>query len=191
MKTTTYFAGAAALALSACASPTPPTITAADVTRINAEADRFAVLPDTAMADLPSTSVSYVGHAGGRVSGDADGAFIGDMTMNVDFATNTIGGTIDNINLIDDDDVPEQLLGGDLTISGTEVDGLISANATGRLSAVGEESVRGSADVTLGLLGDVVTDTQAGDSVYGAVSGSGSGDFDISIRGGEFFGAAQ
>ncbi len=177
--------------LSACASPTPPTISEDDAAAINAEADRVGALPDTAIADLPPGSASFVGHAGGPVTGDVDGAVIADMTMDVEFAANTISGTIDNVNYLDEDDVPEQLLGGSLTIAGTEADGLLVATATGTLTAVGEESIRGSSSVTLNLNGNVLTDVSNGDTVFGDLDGSGSGDFDITLTDGVFYGSSN
>ena len=133
-------------------------------------------------------SASFVGHAGAEISGDADGSVVGDMVMNANFAGNTIDGTIDNLNVVDFDGIPEQLLGGSLTISGAETDGALTATASGNLTAVGEESVRGTSYVTLNMVGDVRIDTSNGDTVVGTVSGSGNGDFDLTIYDGGFFG---
>jgi len=180
-----------AISLAACDSPTPPSITAAEAVAINTEADRVQELPDTAIADLPTDSVTYNGHIGGAISGDAEGSIIGDLSMDVNFDSNTIGGEVDNVNLLDDEDVPEQLLGGSLSISGSENDGLLSATATGTLTAVGEESVRGSSDVTMTLTGNVLTDTTDGDAVAGDVYGNGTGDFDINLSDGAFYGTSN
>ena len=188
MKVITIFSTASAVLLSACASATPPSITADQVTAIGTKYERLSALPDTAIADLPPGAAQFDGHLGGEISGDADGSVLGDMTMNVNFAGNTITGTVDNLNLISDDGIPERLLGGSLSIAGSEADGILTATATGTLDAVGEESVRGSSDVTLSMNGNVLTDVTAGDTVEGSLSGSGSGDFDINIYNGGFFG---
>ena len=139
--------------LTACDSPTPPSISAQDALDAGAEFERIIDLPQTAAADLPLGSAEFNGHAGSEVSGDADGSVLGDMRMAIEFAGNTISGEIDNINLIDEDDEPEQLLGGSLTIAGTETDGILSATASGELTAVGDESVRGSSIVSLTMSG--------------------------------------
>lgn len=177
--------------LTACDSPTPPSISAQDVLDANAEFERIIDLPETAAADLPPGSAEFNGHAGGEVSGDADGSVLGDMRMAIDFADNTISGEIDNINLIDIDDEPEQLLGGSLNIVGTETDGILSATASGELTAVGDESVRGSSTVSLTMSGSVLTDTADGDTVAGQLSGSGDGDFYINVFNGGFFGTSN
>jgi hypothetical protein len=113
----------------------------------------------------------------------------GDMTMNVGFASNTIDGSVSNLNVFDTEGEPEQLLGGSLTLSGSENNGILTATATGSLTAVGEESVRGSSSVTLNLNGNVLTDTSDGDTVHGTVDGSGTGNFDISVYNGGCYGS--
>ncbi|WP_458791807.1 hypothetical protein [Yoonia sp. MH D7] len=113
------------------------------------------------------------------------------MTMSADFTGNTITGGIDNVNLIDDNDIPEQLLGGSLTIAGSETNGALSATATGNLSAVGDESVRGSSSVTLNMAGNMQTDTANADTLSGSLSGYGDGDFYINISDGSFFATSQ
>ena len=179
------------MAMTACSSPTPPSISAQDAADIDAEYDVIIALPNTVLADLPPGSASFVGHAGAEISGDADGSVVGDMVMNVNFAGNTIDGTIDNLNVVDFDGIPEQLLGGSLTISGAETDGALTATASGNLTAVGEESVRGTSYVTLNMVSDVRIDTSNGDTVVGTVSGSGNGDFDLTIYDGGFFGSSN
>lgn len=178
------------LALAACASPTPPSINAQDVISINAASNRVSALPQTSVLNLPSASATYVGHIGGTVAGDADGSIIGDMSMTVDFAGNTVTGLMDNVNLIDEFDVPEQLLGGSLSISGTETAGQLVATASGSLSAVGDIAVRGSSDVVLTLAGNVRDDTGTGDAVFGNVTGGGIGDFAVTLSG-QFYGTSN
>ena len=178
------------LALTACASPTPPSINAQDVISINAASNRVSALPQTSVLNLPSASATYVGHIGGTVAGDADGSIIGDMSMTVDFAGNTVTGLMDNVNLIDEFDVPEQLLGGSLSISGTETAGQLVATASGSLSAVGDIAVRGSSDVVLTLAGNVRDDTGTGDAVFGNVTGGGIGDFAVTLSG-QFYGTSN
>lgn len=174
--------------LSACDSPTPPSYSAQDVTRIYAGYDRVNGLPLTPTADLPAGHGTYNGHIDGAVSGDVDGAIVGDMRMEINFITNDIGGTIDNVNYVDEAGVPEQLLGGSLLIRGTQTNGSLSASATGNLTAVGDEHIRGSAATDLALSGDIRTDSRDGDAVAGTVVGTATGDFDMTLTNGAFYG---
>ena len=178
------------LALAACASPTPPSINAQDVININAASSRVSALPQTGILNLPSASATYLGHIRGMVLGDADGSIIGDMSMSVNFAGNTVSGLVDNVNLLDAFDVPEQLLGGSLTISGTETGGQLLASASGSLSAVGDIAVRGESDVVLTLAGNVRDDVGTGDAVYGTITGGAIGDFAVSLSG-QFYGSSN
>ena len=49
-------------ALTACASPTPPSVSATDIAAADAERQRISLLPDVAGADLPTSSVTYSGN---------------------------------------------------------------------------------------------------------------------------------
>ena len=189
MKMLQITAACSIAALSACDTPTPPTITQADVLAAQTEVTRVGALSITANADLPPGSATYAGQLGAVVTGDEDGSILGDMSIIVAFDTGTIGGTVDNINIIDDDGIPNQLLGGNLTIAGSESNGSLSATASGSLTAVGDISIRGSSDVTLAMLGDTRTDVTNGDTVSGVITGGfSSGDFELTATSGSFYG---
>ena len=183
----------ATASLTACASATPPSISAADITSAEAEEARISALPVATVEQLPSTQASYTGKLGGDVTidGDAGYAILGDVTAEVDFAgAAAITGTVDNINLIEDG-TPTQLLGGELAISGTTSTTTFTATASGELDAVGEDlPFRGSADVALSLGGDVRADTTATGTTTALIGtwsgGTTSGDFEVQGSG-EFF----
>lgn len=181
----------AASLVAACDSPTPPTITPGDIAAAIAERNRVAALPATALADLPTGSVRYDGnvYSNAIIDGEIGYSILGDMAMNVNFAGGGVSGVVDNINLIDNG-VPDQLLGGDLRISGATANGGISAVANGRIDAVGSDlPFRGASDIRLNMTG-TVRDDGPGTAVYGNVTGGsiGDSDFDVTLIGGTFFG---
>ena len=160
--------------LAACASPTPPSITTDDIDVAIAENDRIDALPDAAMAMLPTTSASYTGNFGSdnlTIDGDGGYGVLGDMVMTIDFGgSNDISGTVSNLNLIEDG-VLDQLLGGELDISGTTAAGALAATADGTLDAVGDDlPFRGTTDVSF-----VMTGTTKEDGSDTAVSGTWTG----------------
>lgn len=180
----------ALVTLAACASPNPPTVSAADVQRAYAEANYISGLPFTATDDLPTGSTTYRGQLGADVSGDYRGSMLGDMTMNVDFADNDVRGSVTNINLIDSEGRPDQQLSGSLGIDGFESSGRIDAFASGSLTAVDDGGFLQDSDVLLTLDGDVYDDIGRGDAVFGSATGSGTGDLEMSIDG-VFFGTSN
>ena len=171
----------------ACASPNPPTVSAADVNRAYAEARYISGLPFTATQNLPTGSTTYRGQLGADVAGDLSGSILGDMTMNVDFARNDVGGNVTNINLIDASGRPNQRLDGSLGIDGYESSGRIDGFATGTLTAVDTGGFLRDSDVLLVLEGDVYDDIGRGDAVFGSATGNGVGDLELRIDG-VFFG---
>lgn len=171
----------------ACATPNPPTVSAADVDRAYAEARYISNLPFTATDQLPTGDTTYRGQLGADVAGDLEGSILGDMTMHVDFARNDVGGSVTNINLIDPDGRPNQRLDGSLGIDGFESAGRIDAFAAGEVTAVDEAGFLQDSDVLLILEGDVFDDRGRGDAVFGSATGNGTGDLDIDIDG-VFFG---
>lgn len=178
-------------ALSACVStPTPPTITPGDVDDAFNEAERISLLPETALADLPTGSVTYQGQIGADVSGDAQGDILADMTMIVGFDSNTITGNVSNINLVDPNGIPDQLLEGTLTMSGIENDGDLDAVASGQVSGVDIDGFDVDADMALTLDGTVHDDAGSGDAIFGDVTGDANGDFLLDIDG-VFFGTSN
>lgn len=174
-------------ALSACASPTPPTVSERDVDRAFAEAQRISRLDETAVSDLPTGSVTYDGQIGANVTGDANGSILADMTMIVGFGSNDIAGSVTNINLIDPDGTPNQQLGGTLNIDGVEDRGNLDAVATGEITGVDVDGFVVDSQVNLNLDGAVYDDLIEGDAVYGTAEGEANGEFNLDIDG-VFFG---
>ena len=178
-------------ALSACAAtPTPPTVTENDVDRAFAEARRISNLDQTSIAELPTGSVTYDGQIGANVRGDANGSILGDMTMIVGFASNSIGGNVTNINLIDPDGTPNQQLGGSLQINGVENAGDLSAVASGEITGVDVDGFEVDTQMDLDLDGAVYDDLINGDAVFGTATGEARGEFDMNIDG-VFFGVQR
>ncbi|WP_342077055.1 hypothetical protein [Yoonia sp. SS1-5] len=174
-------------AVAACATPNPPTVTSRDVDRAFVEAARVSALPVTAPIDVPTGTVTYDGQIGADLSGDTLGSIVGDMRMDVGFASNRISGSISDINLIDQSGRPDQRLGGTLQIAGVENSGALDAGASGEISAVDNNGQALEADMFLDLRGSVRDDRGFGDAVYGSVTGEARGDFDIDVDG-VFFG---
>jgi len=183
----------AAGSLAACASPTPPTFTAADVASSQTTYDTFTALPSTSLASMPTAGVAtFSGLIGGdfTAASDADGGFIGDLDFTVDFASAQIAGTANNLNFVDDAGVPDQTLGGALTVSGTVTGNAMTATATGRLTGV-YKGFSGSSNFNLGLAGVFHTKTTAADTVAGTVTGVGRGDYYAAVTNGEFYAVQQ
>lgn len=185
---------AAFVMLSACeisgsdaVSPNPPTVSARDVDRAFAQAADASTLPFTAAANLPTGSVTYDGQIGADLTGDSLGSMLGDLTMQVDFADNRIGGSVRNINLINQNGTPNQRLDGSLEIAGFENNGDLDAGASGRIGAVSTDGEALDANMNLDLEGAVRSDTQFGDTVYGVVTGEARGDFNLDVDG-RFYG---
>ena len=169
---------AAFLIMAGCMGPTPPSITDQDISRALNEAGRISRLPHTRIADLPMGNVTYRGQLGADIGGDLRGSILGDMTMVVGFGTNTVGGTVTNLNLIDTNGRPEQALAGDLAIGGFHRSGAIRAGADGRISGAGISS-----DVRLDLNGSIRDDRGRGDAIFGTVTGQGIGETNLWLDG--------
>lgn len=182
-------AALALASLAACADPKPATIDAEDVTIAETEYDRLDALGETALADMPSTgTASYDGKFGGDFSADsdADGSFLGDLALDVNFGTGGITGLADNINIIDEEGTPTQLLGGSLDVVGTQTGTGIYATASGDLTGV-ENGLEGSSSLVLNFDGSFRDDTATADTIVGSVNGSGDGDFYVRVVDGGFF----
>lgn len=177
--------------LAACAAtPTSPTVDANDVDRAMEEAARIDLLPQTSLAELPTGSVTYEGQIGADVRGDANGSILADMTMVVGFSSNGIDGSVTNINLINPDGSPDQLLEGTLDISGFEDDGHLDASARGEVTGVDVDGFEVDSYMDLNLDGTVRDDVINGDAVFGDVTGTARGDFDLNVDG-VFFGTER
>ena len=168
-------------------APNPPTVSISDINQAFDRAEDASTLPFTALINLPTGSAIYDGQIGADLSGDSLGSLLGDLTMQVDFAGNSIAGNVRNINLINQDGGPDQRLGGDLEIAGFETNGDIDAGAGGQLSAVSVDGEILSSDVNLDLEGAVRTGVVSGDAIYGVVTGDARGDFNLDIDG-RFYG---
>lgn len=160
-----------------------PTVSAGDVERSFREADTISALPQTTFGNLPSGSVTYTGKLGADVSGDANGSILGDLNMNVGFATNRIGGDVSNINLIDPDGTPNQRFDGRLLLDGVETAGQIDSFASGDITGVDVNGNQVDAQMLLILEGDVRDRFSRGDTVYGTASGQTEGDFEMDVEG--------
>lgn len=146
--------------LAACATPVPPNVTTAEVAAYDAAQARVNALPSDTI--LPTGSATYAGQLSGPVVLDGNGgyALLGDIGMTLDFArTNSLTGTVANLNLIRGG-VPDQLLEGNLTVTGTPTTGgLVTAVGSGLLSGVFDDSIlRRNADVTIALAGGAKAD---------------------------------
>ncbi len=178
--------------LGACANPTPPTITADQLTDIQNESSRVSALSASAPASIPTSgAVDYSGHIGGEIDGDVTGGFVGDLTVTADFGTNAITGDVTNINLIDEDGNPDQLLGGSLDVTGAHTGADITMTAQGSVTAVDDDGFRGSSDVDFELNGGFVDDTGTADAMYGTITGSADGDFYIGVVDADFYAVSQ
>lgn len=170
--------------LCACANPIPPSKTAADLENAVAEYDRINEI--TTPGTAPSGTASYAGFVAADViiDDESGSSFLGELSLSVDFTdeANGISGTIDDITLYDEG-VPDQDLGGELTVAGG-YDGAFNATATGSLSAVeetGSLGLRGSADITLNMMGDLIDDAGTNTFVGDVSGGSTGGDYSVQI----------
>ena len=179
--------------LAGCAEPTPPSITVDDIAAAEAEFNRVSALPVIALADRPTSTVSYSGKLSGPVivDGESGYAIQGDLAMNVNFGlSSAVSGSLGNINLIDNG-IPDQRLGGNLTLLGSTSGTTVSSTITGQIDAVGEDvPFRGTSDVRLNLSGDVRQDAGTATAIVGSWTGGSvspdTDDFDISGTGGFF-----
>ncbi|MEO1640400.1 MAG: hypothetical protein AAFU41_14260 [Pseudomonadota bacterium] len=176
--------------LAACVTPNEPTVSASDVDRAFAEAQAISTRPLTDPIDLPFGGVTYQGHLGADVSGDANGSILGDMTMSVDFLDNEVGGRITNINLIDPDGTPNQRFDGTLKIDGVETRGQLDAFASGTITGVDNDNMEVDSQMLLTLDGDVYDNLGRGDAVFGSAEGQARGEFNMDVDG-VFFGTAN
>ncbi|EBA11923.1 hypothetical protein [Roseobacter sp. CCS2] len=178
------------IALSACSvggtsSPKPnaPTVSSADVRDAMNEAAFISNAPQTSFRDLPTGTVTYTGQLGADVRGDVNGSILGDLNMDVGFASNTVRGSVDNINILDANQLADQRLDGRLILDGVETAGQLDAFASGNLSGVNNNGADVDTQMLLILDGQVRNDFGRGDAVYGAASGQAEGDLDFDVEG--------
>lgn len=180
-------------ALAACASPTPPSVSATDIAAADAERQRISLLPDVAGTDLPTSSVDYSGNfLSNNLMIDGEGGYgvLGDLAMTIDFGgSNRVSGSVRNLNLTERG-APDQLLGGRLDIRGSSSGGDIVARASGELDAVSDLlPFRGTTNVEFAMTGGTRQDGND-TAVFGTwVGASTSVDDDFFVTGsGTFFG---
>lgn len=171
------------IVLGACATPLPPTLSAADVTARTASLDQYAAAPD-ASTGMPTGKVSYVGTLASNPD-DFEKVF-GDLTLTADFDSDKITGNVKNMNYIEGNK-PDQTLRGTLTINGTRTDELVNATARGTLSGA-ESGFKASGDFRLTLDGSFRSETTEWDSVAGSVNGKSTGGLlEVDVTDGVFY----
>lgn len=173
-----------ALLIAGCAKPLAPTMTTED---LNTSRSRLATLEALPVAaSLPASGTATMnGRLGGTMTGDADGTLLGDLALTSDFAARTVSGQVTNINTFNDDDTPDQLLKGDLTVAGSITGSRLTGTANGTLTGV-DGGFKGDSVTALNL--DGMFRQNGGDlAVTGDVTGGGTGDFDIVLTNGKFY----
>lgn len=167
------------------------------------------VLSNTELqTDLPTTGDAvYNGTLGFDVTGalpdsggETDASLVGDLTLNVNFQSDTISGSVDNFLFADTDgnlteptgslDVDGEIVSVELTESNQTLEGAIAANATGDLAITrGTTTDDVSLDLTLGgQFGGVEGATSADTplAAQGGVVGTGTGDLTLTSPNGRF-----
>lgn len=177
-----------ALILAACSTATPSPYSEADFDDAQTKASLVSEALITDSGDVPTSGeATYTGQLSGEVNGDIYGAILGDLSLTADFQSGNVTGTVSRIGFKDWDGDEDQLLDGDLDFDGSIAASTLAGTASGRLGAVDENGFRGSSNVVLGLDGEFRTVTTAADTFYGTVTGTGSGDFDVTMSSGEFY----
>lgn len=153
-----------------------PNVTRADVRAFDDTVQDLRLAPRTSPTALPTGTVTYNGQVGSniRLNGQDGFGMLGDMRMRVDFDDGDVGGTIRNINLLEDG-TPVQRFGGQLQIDGSEFAGRVVADADGILSLVMEDGSLHRTNMAIDLTGDVVSDVFVGDAIVGSATGFGDG----------------
>lgn len=196
-----YIAITAALTtLVACGDPQPLSVDRSDVNEALLDIRAASLLEVTPVDDIPSGSATYEGQfTSSAVVNDETGyQVIGDIELSADFGasrTVRVDGEIENINLIDrfnSERQNSQELIGSLDINGNALDGGFIGVAEGDLTAViNNDGFLRDSDVALDLRGEVVTDRDPGDTLFGIIDGEGRGGFDIEILGDGAFSATR
>ncbi len=190
-----HAAPALVLALGACGSPsvvvtgpgTPPTpsgpfvpspsVSQAEVRAFDQEVNRLAATDRTRPSQLPTGQVSYSGSVGSNatINGQSGYGLLGDLNLNVDFAgAQQVTGSVTDINLLQNG-VPQQQLGGALTVTGSQSFGSINADADGIVTRINPSGVTERSNLAIDLDGTVRDDIFAGDAVTGSATGFGDG----------------
>lgn len=168
--------------VAACASPKAPTLTRQDKDDADARYEVLNALPATAAMPTMGTA-NYTGKFGGSLSGDSDGELLGDISMEADFASSVLSGSVTNLNTYNDAGEPDQLLSGGLNVNGNFVGNAVTASATGTLTGV-DSGFSGDTNVDIAMNGTFRDNTGTADVITGTAIGCGTGDFDICLDGG-------
>lgn len=179
-------------ALPACDAALDPSIDADAFAAAEEAADDIARMPVTAQADLPrSGTATYEGGIYATTTAGYIGQLVADMDMNVNFTNGDVSGTIDQINLIDSEGEPDQLLGGSLSIVGNASGPALGAIAEGELRVADADGIRGATFMALGLAGDIRSGASDGSAVYGVTTGTARGSVRFDLVDGVFYGTRE
>jgi hypothetical protein len=185
-----FAALAALIPLANCDAGTVQLLRDRGVTEDNLALADASAVDTTPPGSVPTSgSASYDGVVAASITGDYVGSLYADLSMSVNFATNSVSGQIDRVDLVDDftGDVIQNL-DGSLTLVGGEAGGVVTATATGVLIAATSGPVSGTGTAVFGLLGSMGSDAATADTVYGSATGAITGGIDLTLSNGEFYG---
>lgn len=183
------------LAVSACATATPPSFTASDVDKFTTDLSYVDGLGNA--SSMPTSgSASYSGLIGASISGEP-GSLIGNINLNANFTASggTVVGQIANMNILDFDGIDDQEMGGSVSLSGTITGTTLEATGQDTFTAVAEgTNVKLVSDVTIN--GQFKDDKATADAIVGGMSidgtivlpfGQGEEDFSATTGGTDFY----
>ncbi|MGH1331897.1 MAG: hypothetical protein ACRBBK_13515 [Paracoccaceae bacterium] len=176
------------LGLAACSTPSAPSLSLAQFQTAKSDMQRAVTVGPSALNEIPSSgSVQYVGKLAS--SANVNNGMMGDLTMNVNFSSSNVNGSVRNLNYISEG-VPAQTFGGALSLNGQVNGRFVNAYASGEISGVAS-GLTGYSDVDLALVGRFRNDQGTADLIAGTMTGTGRGDFDFDITQGTFFAEAN
>ncbi|MFT6451256.1 MAG: hypothetical protein ACJA06_000737 [Halocynthiibacter sp.] len=181
---------AAALAalgtLAGCATPLPPTITSTEFAAEKIDMVTQSAKPATLSINMPGPTAGTVNYQGRIAAADgANTGVSGALSMDIDFATSGMTGTISEVNYVENG-LPDQTLGGTVSLKGSVSGSALSGSGSGTLTGV-KSGFKGRSEVNLSLSGQFRDDRSVADLITGTANGSGRGDFDFDIDGGSFY----
>ena len=160
-----------------------------DVAAATSSATTFNTYAATALADLPTGEVTYVGDIGMTVQGtdgSGNGEAVGDLTLVINFATDAVTGQVTNLN-IEYDGMAWQRMTGSILLTGSEASGALSASGSGNLFGATRTGLAVDIEMLLNILATVRSNTGNGDRISGTATGTVNGDF-AGVVNGSFFG---
>jgi hypothetical protein len=158
--------------------------------------ETISVFPVDAQGGTPPGSASFAGHLyldEVAINGATGYGMLGTMAMGIEFSggPGSVTGTVTDVNLLRSG-VPQQRMAGSLEILGTERRSVIAATATGELDVRGRtQPFSGSTEMALDLNGTTRGDFGHVVGVHGSAVGTGTGDFDVDVISGVFFGTRR